>query len=144
MKKLLIGSLIIVMCLFLTGLSSADKAEKDSDLSSSELTQDLNFGPDFAKKPKLVAGGIIRKDATLGKTWRVVSCTWSGNRYEIQLKGPASDYFWLDFIAIITPKMGDATIAASQSVGGKFLVYLFDSDGNNIQDSFQFLIYKCL
>ena len=142
MKKAFLGLLALFLCFFLVGQSSANRPEKDSDVLTAPVT---NSGPDFAKKPKLVAGGIVRADGSLGKTWRVESCTITntyGTQYEIKLKGPAKNYFYLDFITIVTTKGLNAVYASTNSVMNKLLVRLFDANGNPTTDDFQFLVYK--
>ena len=73
MKKNVIGLLLILVLVHFIGFT-INAAESDQ-------------GRDFAKKLKLAAGAAVYDNGVLDRSWNVISCVWSGNRYEIKLKG---------------------------------------------------------
>jgi subtilisin family serine protease len=61
------------------------------------------------------------------------------NRYEIAISG--ENYYYLNYSTIVTPA-GDVRFCKSSSVGGKLLVYCYDSNGNPATSRFAFVTYK--
>jgi hypothetical protein len=60
-------------------------------------------------------------------------------RYEISISGQS--YYYLNYATLITPA-GDQRFCNSSSVGGKLLVYCYDSNGNGQQSRFGFVTFK--
>jgi hypothetical protein len=87
----------------------------------------------------IVAMGQVSSTGTLYNGYNVVSVTWNAglSRWEIQLTG--INYFYLDYVTVITPFDGFAT---QGSVGGKLLVYIYDAAGNGIKTGFSFVVLR--
>lgn len=73
------------------------------------------------------------------------SANWSSSynatyrRYEITISGQS--YYYLNYATLITPA-GDRRFCRSSSVGGKLLVYCYDSNGSGQQSRFGFVTFK--
>ena len=89
-----------------------------------------------------VAYGIVYADGVVLASTPNVSCTWNSsiNRYEITIDG--EDYYYTDYITIVTVKSSSPRIATTGSAMSKLLVNIFDIDGNPVQGSFNFIVYK--
>jgi len=104
------------------------------------ITEDLTAGPADVSLP--IAYAFINSSGTVASGTSNVSSAWSAthHRYEITITG--EDYSWIYYVTIVTPTGGGPRIATTGSVDGKLVVYIFDSTGNKVQNSFQFVTYK--
>jgi len=111
--------------------------DEDGD---AHVTGDLTAGDANTSLP--IAYAFINPSGAVASGTSNVSSAWSATShcYEITITG--EDYSWIYYVTIVTPTGGGPRIATTGSVGGKLLVYIFDSAGNRIQNYFQFVTYK--
>ncbi|HOY31045.1 MAG TPA: hypothetical protein PKW80_04110 [Bacteroidales bacterium] len=97
----------------------------------------------YTNSPLPVAYGFVESSGTLASgTSNISSVTWNAtnSRYEITITGES--YYFNDYVTIVTIcGVGQITVETS-SVGGKLLVYLYNSAGTKVQSMFQFITYK--
>src|SRR3990172_10767843 len=90
-----------------------------------------------------VAAAYVRADATIGVgTSNVTSAIFDSQagQYEITIDG--EDYFYLDYVTLVTLSADDPLIVSTSSVNGHLVVIVIDLDGNPVQADFQFVTYK--
>lgn len=87
-----------------------------------------------------IAYGLVRSNGNIAANTGNISCSWNSTykRYEIDISD--QNYFWLNFITQVTP-MGNLR-AATSSVSGKLLVYLYNNLNQKVQGHFQFVTFK--
>ncbi len=97
-----------------------------------------------AGKPNLpIAYAFIGSDGTKASGTSNVSCTWdpTSSGYEITIAGET--YFYSYYATTVTPLSSKGVrTAATNSLTGKLLVYIYDESGSKVQSSFQFVTYK--
>jgi hypothetical protein len=100
-------------------------------------------GPEGAQGPAgpnmIVAMGNVGSTGIIGEELNVTSVTWNSSlqRWEITLDD--INYYYLDYVTVVSCIGGTGSYASHGSVDGNLLVYVFDSDGNRIQDGFTFV-----
>ena len=68
-------------------------------------------------------------------------CNAAQQGYEITILN--ENYVFSDYITVVTPAGGSYDVSAStDSEGGKLRVYLWDSEGDRTQGSFQFVTFR--
>ena len=89
-----------------------------------------------------IAYAFINADGSVAKGTSNVSSVWNGtaSRYEITIAG--ENYFWKDYVTIVTPAGTNPRMVRTSSVGGKLLVVIYDTAGTQVQCPFQFITYK--
>jgi hypothetical protein len=105
-------------------------------------------GPAGAAGPAGVAGpnmivamGRVSSDGSTGAELNVTSVTWDGGqeRWVVALDG--IEYVVWDYVTVVSCIGGDGSYASHGSVGGDLLVYVFDSNGNRVQEGFSFVVF---
>jgi len=90
-----------------------------------------------------VAAAYVREDATISVgTSNVSSAIFDSQagQYEITIDG--EDYFYLDYVTLVTLSADDPLIVSTSSVNGHLVVVVLDPSGNPVQADFQFVTYK--
>lgn len=89
-----------------------------------------------------IAFGSISTSGNINSGTANYSVTWiaAGNRYEVAITG--AFYHVSNYTTIVTPAHSSVRAVRTSSTGGKLLVYLYNSAGNNIQGNFHFVTYK--
>lgn len=89
-----------------------------------------------------LAFGFIETAGTTSSGSGNYTSTWnsSSNRYEITITGES--YFWKNYSTTIAPTSSSIKNWRTGSVGGKLLVYLYNSSGTSVQENFQFITFK--
>lgn len=98
-------------------------------------------GPSGDSGPlEIVAAGSVSDTGEIFTGYNIDSVTWDTNRFRINI---TDTYFrFRDFITVVTVGSGDNRVVSINSVSGSLLVYLYDTNGDPIQDDFQFVVYK--
>ena len=102
----------------------------------------VTWGDVVGKPMEVVAAGFIEWDATITENYNIESVTWNSalSFYEISIIGV--DYFYSDYVTLVTPAYTHARTATTTSMANKLVVCLFDNVGNKVQTAFQFVTYK--
>lgn len=131
---------------------------------ASEAVDTDELADDAVTSAKL-APGAITWDSVTDKPWRIVAAAvvltgddvkesyniededvwWNpvATRYEINITGV--DYYFHDYITIVTPVSSSSRIALTSSVNNKLLVFIIDTTtGNKVQENFCFVTYEIL
>src|SRR3989304_5853256 len=90
-----------------------------------------------------IAAAYVRADATISVgTSNVSSAIFDSQagQYEITIDG--EDYFYLDYVTLVTLSADDPLIVSTSSVNGHLVVIVIDLDGYPVQADFQFVTYK--
>ncbi len=118
--------------LFLSSDSGAGKTR-------ARLDQVINGATTVA----VVAAGQINEDGSIEQNYNIVKATFTAGRWQIKLKGPASDFSFRDFVVVATTLANEPILATTSSMGGKLFVYLTDlSTLKYVKDNFSFVVYQ--
>jgi hypothetical protein len=118
--------------LFLSSDSGADKTR-------ARLGQAINGATTVA----IVAAGQINEDGSIEQNYNIVKATFTAGRWQIKLKGPASDFSFRDFVVVATTHGDEPTLATTSSQGGRLLVYLMDLVTQKyVKNNFSFVVYQ--
>jgi len=146
MKKLWYGCLILFSCILLIGLLPANQVidEDDNAPSVTASIDNQDNVPDYAK-PKAVAGGNINTDGTIAQGYNIKKVEWNASlkRWQITLKGKAKNYYYSDFLTIVTAIDMDGISATTGSLSNRLNVYLTDiTTGDRVKENFSFVVFK--
>lgn len=95
-------------------------------------------GPQGLAGPNsIVALGTVDEQENLHNSYGVTSVTWNTSYgwWEIKLTG--IDYFYLDYLTVVTPFDG---FANASSVGGKLVIRIYDEAGNHMRTGCNFIV----
>jgi len=86
------------------------------------------------------AYGVIFNDGTIEWGKNIVSVTWdsSHNRWQIALNGV--DFFYLNFVTLVSSYTGYH--ASYDSISGNLLVTVYDKNGNAVKKGFSFRVER--
>ncbi len=97
--------------------------------AASHSPTQASFGFVVYKPPSsgVIAYGTVTSNGTLYSGTSNLSVSWNSslNRYEITITG--EDYYYLDYVTIVTPSSGMPCFARTNSMSGKLLVYLYEA-----------------
>ncbi len=73
----------------------------------------------------LVAAGFVWKNGTVKTGFNIQSCSWDAeySRYAITITG--EDYFWYEYVTVVTVAAGEGLFATTSSVSGDLLVFIW-------------------
>lgn len=109
-----------------------------------EGLQGLQGQPGIQGEPgpsMIVAMGRIHADGDLFAAYNVDNVTWTGSEPYCEITLTDTYFHIRDFVALVTPG-GDAVGAGYSSMGGQMLVYIYDQDGNLVQEPFSFIVLQ--
>ena len=115
-----------------------------STLAVEELTDsERDFAPaaDLADVSGPIAFGVVYFNGAKQSGTDNWTSSYNGTytRYEIKISG--ENYYYTQYSTVITPA-GDQRFCHSSSVGGKLLVYCYDSNGAPQTARFGFVTFK--
>jgi len=90
-----------------------------------------------------IAYGFVESAGTLAVgTSNISNVAWNStqSRYEITITG--ENYIYHDYVTIVSVCGAGQITVETSSVGGKLLVFLYNSAGTKVQGMFQFVTYK--
>jgi hypothetical protein len=101
-------------------------------------------GPQGPAGPSMiVAMGRVSRDGSIGAALNVTSVTWNSAQewWEIALDG--INYVGFNYVTVVSGvfRTGVSGYADHDSVGGKLLVKIFDSNGTPIKEGFSFVVF---
>ena len=157
MKFAVIRGAVIVGAVFLLATAAPLYAQDDANapaddsagaptilLAEEEMTdsqRDFAAAADLADVSGPIAFGVVYFNGTKqsGTSNWASSYNSTYKRYEIKISG--QNYYYTKYSTVITPA-GDKRFCRSSSVGGKLLVYCYDSNGAAQTSRFGFVTFK--
>ena len=129
---------------------SGNSARIGTDDHAADLTGDLrvlgdittDFAPGSFDLATPIAYGFVFSSGVVANGTPNFSATWNAglSRYEIEIDN--EDYFFSEYVTVVTPTFGDVSTRTSSS-GGRLLVYFENTASQNQgQSNFQFVTYK--
>lgn len=129
---------------------SGNSARIGTDDHAADLTGDLrvlgdittDFSPGSFDLATPIAYGFVFSSGVIANGTPNFSATWNAglSRYEIEIDN--EDYFFSEYVTVVTPTFGDVSTRTSSS-GGRLLVYFENTATQNQgQSNFQFVTYK--
>ena len=93
----------------------------------------------------IVALGNVMADGELDRANPSnVTCTWDPQYKRYAITIPGEDYYFRNYVTVVTP-VGDPVLTpAVDSVDGKLLVELRNQQGNSVPGMFQFVTYRII
>jgi len=122
------------------GINNGYPSEKLDVAGNAHIAGKITSGD--AKVSLPIAYGVINADGSIYSATSNVSCSWNStnSRYELGFTGES--YFFRDFVTTVQSVGDDLIFTSTNSLSGKLLVKLFDTSGSNIQNTFNFVVYK--
>lgn len=121
---------------------TTDKIADDAVTGAKIADGAVTWGSIAGKPLEVVAAGFITSGATVTTGYNIQSVTWDAgySRYTIVITGV--NYFYSDYITIVTCAAGECRTAVTNSLSGQLIVSIFDSTGSKVQENFQFVTYR--
>jgi hypothetical protein len=122
------------------GLAGAQGAPGAKGATGAQGLQGLKGDPGAGA----IAWGYINADGTVSKASSNIASTWNAGslRYDITISGES--YFFSSYVTVVSPAGSTALVPATDSSGGKLLIYFKNLSGTQVQTpvGFQFATYK--
>jgi hypothetical protein len=90
-----------------------------------------------------VAMAVVSSGGNIMSGWPSgIAVTWNAASSYYEITIPGENFYYSQYVTTVTPIGGSSLTVSTSSMTNKLIVLIYDSNGNLIQNMFQFIVYK--